>query len=117
MRSQGYITMLDPLARRYGNRMGGLLYIPALLGDIFWTGAILAALGEYMYKLARRYGNRMGGLLYIPALLGDIFWTGAILAALGEYIYSLASKLSSMHFIVFCEISTKCQLSFKNKTS
>ena len=51
MRSQGYITMLDPLARRYGNRMGGLLYIPALLGDIFWTGAILAALGEYIYSL------------------------------------------------------------------
>ncbi|KAK3089314.1 hypothetical protein FSP39_002626 [Pinctada imbricata] len=45
MRSQGYVTMIDPLAIRYGTRMGGLLYIPCLLGDIFWTGAILAALG------------------------------------------------------------------------
>ena len=25
--------------------MGGLMYIPALLGEIFWSGAILAALG------------------------------------------------------------------------
>ncbi|XP_060599124.1 high-affinity choline transporter 1-like [Ruditapes philippinarum] len=45
MRSQGYITMLDPLSRKYGERMGGLLFIPALLGEIFWSAAILSALG------------------------------------------------------------------------
>ncbi|XP_062567648.1 high-affinity choline transporter 1-like [Saccostrea cucullata] len=45
MRSQGYVTMLDPLSRTYGARMGGLLYIPALLAEVFWCGAILAALG------------------------------------------------------------------------
>ncbi|XP_062567649.1 high-affinity choline transporter 1-like [Saccostrea cucullata] len=45
MRSQGYVTMLDPFSRTYGERMGGLLYIPALLAEVFWCGAILAALG------------------------------------------------------------------------
>uniref|UniRef100_H2YED9 Uncharacterized protein n=1 Tax=Ciona savignyi TaxID=51511 RepID=H2YED9_CIOSA len=45
MRSQGYITMLDPLQRKLGRRMGGLLYLPALLGEIFWSAAVLAALG------------------------------------------------------------------------
>ncbi len=39
------MTMLDPFQEKYGSRMGGLLYIPALLGEIFWSGAILAALG------------------------------------------------------------------------
>jgi len=45
MRSQGYVTMLDPFQRKYGERMGGLLYIPALMGEVFWSAAILAALG------------------------------------------------------------------------
>ncbi|XP_019644011.1 PREDICTED: high affinity choline transporter 1-like [Branchiostoma belcheri] len=44
-RSQGYVTMLDPFQQRYGRRMGGLLVIPELLGDIFWGAGILAALG------------------------------------------------------------------------
>ncbi|XP_062608123.1 high-affinity choline transporter 1-like [Saccostrea cucullata] len=46
MRQQGYVTMLDPFTRTYGERMGGLIYIPALLGEVFWSGAILAALGS-----------------------------------------------------------------------
>ncbi|VDM18189.1 unnamed protein product [Hydatigera taeniaeformis] len=45
MRSLGYVTMLDPLQAKYGERMCGLLFIPALLGEIFWSAAILAALG------------------------------------------------------------------------
>eukprot|EP00105_Crassostrea_gigas_P046292 XP_019930440.1 PREDICTED: high-affinity choline transporter 1 [Crassostrea gigas] len=46
MREHGYVTMLDPFTRKYGERMGGLIYIPALLGEVFWSGAILAALGS-----------------------------------------------------------------------
>ena len=45
MRKREYFTMIDPFQEKYGPRMGGLLYIPALLGDIFWSAAILAALG------------------------------------------------------------------------
>lgn len=45
MRAEGYVTMLDPFAIRYGERMVGLLFIPALLGEVFWSAAILAALG------------------------------------------------------------------------
>lgn len=46
MRSLGYVTMLDPLQANYGKRMCGLLFIPALLGEIFWSAAILSALGK-----------------------------------------------------------------------
>lgn len=46
MRSRGYVTMLDPFQQLYGKRMGGLLFIPALMGEIFWSAAILNALGE-----------------------------------------------------------------------
>lgn len=38
--------MLDPLQKRFGERMGGLLFIPALCGEVFWTAGILAALGD-----------------------------------------------------------------------
>lgn len=46
MRSRGYVTMLDPFQMLYGKRMGGLLFIPALMGEIFWSAAILSALGR-----------------------------------------------------------------------
>ncbi|KPP71780.1 high-affinity choline transporter 1-like [Scleropages formosus] len=45
MRTRGYVTMLDPFQQMYGKRMGGLLFIPALMGEIFWSAAILSALG------------------------------------------------------------------------
>ncbi|XP_045460780.1 high-affinity choline transporter 1 isoform X1 [Harmonia axyridis] len=45
MRKQGYITMLDPLQDTFGERMGGLLFLPALCGEVFWAAGILAALG------------------------------------------------------------------------
>ncbi|XP_071476964.1 high-affinity choline transporter 1-like [Diadema antillarum] len=45
MRSQGYVTMLDPFQLKYGSRMGGLLFLPALMGELFWSAAILSSLG------------------------------------------------------------------------
>ena len=45
MRAANYITMLDPLQDRYGKIMGAILYIPAFLGETFWSASILSALG------------------------------------------------------------------------
>lgn len=45
MREREYFSLLDPFQEKYGLRMGGLLYIPALFGDICWSGSILASLG------------------------------------------------------------------------
>lgn len=41
MRKQGYVTMLDPLQDQFGERMGGLLFLPALCGEVFWAAGIL----------------------------------------------------------------------------
>lgn len=49
MRRQGYVTMIDPLQDTFGERMGGLLFLPALCGEVFWAAGILAALGEPCY--------------------------------------------------------------------
>ena len=48
MRTKGYVTMLDPLQDAYGSRMGGLLFLPALCGEVFWSAGILAALGKFL---------------------------------------------------------------------
>lgn len=45
MRKRGYVTLLDPFAERYGSRVAAVLYIPALIGEILSTAAVLAALG------------------------------------------------------------------------
>ncbi|XP_067937142.1 high-affinity choline transporter 1-like [Watersipora subatra] len=46
MRSAGYVTMIDPLSQKFGDRMGALLVLPALCGEIFWSASILSALGS-----------------------------------------------------------------------
>ncbi|KAK2174485.1 hypothetical protein NP493_799g05059 [Ridgeia piscesae] len=45
MRAADCVTMLDPFDRRYGRVMAALLYIPSLLADVFFSAAILSALG------------------------------------------------------------------------
>lgn len=45
LRRRGCTTMLDPFEHRYGKRMAAILFLPALVGEIFWSAAILAALG------------------------------------------------------------------------
>ena len=50
MRKEGYVTMLDPLQECLGDRMGGLLFVPALCGEVFWSAGILAALGKSVVR-------------------------------------------------------------------
>ncbi|WP_407637226.1 sodium:solute symporter family protein [Bacillus cihuensis] len=45
MRRMEFMTMLDPLESRFGHKVAGLLYFPALLGELFWSAAMLTALG------------------------------------------------------------------------
>ncbi|CAH2225491.1 high affinity choline transporter 1-like [Pelobates cultripes] len=44
MRSKKYVTMMDPLQEKFGQTMGSILFIPPLLGDVFWFASILASL-------------------------------------------------------------------------
>lgn len=45
MRQQKYKTLLDPFERRYGATTASWLFLPALIGEVFWSAAILVALG------------------------------------------------------------------------
>ncbi|XP_067673150.1 high-affinity choline transporter 1-like [Haliotis asinina] len=46
MRRAGYVTMYDPFQEKYGAKTGAIMCIPEFIGDIFWTAAILSALGS-----------------------------------------------------------------------
>ena len=48
MREQGYVTMLDPFNKHYGRVTTAILCLPASVADLFFTAAILAALGTIM---------------------------------------------------------------------
>lgn len=45
MRRRRYTTLLDPFEQRYGRRVAAVLFVPALVGEVFWSSAILVALG------------------------------------------------------------------------
>jgi len=46
MRAAGYATLVDPLEARYGSRVAAVLMVPAVLAELFWSAAILVALGS-----------------------------------------------------------------------
>lgn len=45
MRRYEFTTLIDPLRQRFGKKMGAILSLPAVTAEIFWTAAILTALG------------------------------------------------------------------------
>jgi len=73
MREQGYVTMLDPFQEVLGSRMGGLLFLPALCGEIFWSAAILAALGATVSVIIDMDNNTSIILSAIIALIYTLF--------------------------------------------
>ncbi len=66
MRRYQFSTMLDPLAQRFGKRMAAVLFLPALSGEIFWTAAILTALGATFGTIL---GIEMQAAIVISALI------------------------------------------------
>ncbi|XP_055493074.1 high-affinity choline transporter 1-like isoform X2 [Leucoraja erinacea] len=71
MRTKKYVTMLDPIQETYGNRIGTLFFIPAAMGELFWTGAVLSALGSSLSVIFEINVN----LSVIISALISIFYT------------------------------------------
>ncbi len=88
MRRHRFTTMLDPLAARYGTRVAALLYVPALTGELFWTGAILTALGTTLGTVL--------GLDYGPAI---------VLSAAVAVSYTLTGGLWAVAFTDVLQLS------------
>ncbi|MDA2925624.1 sodium:solute symporter family protein [Acidobacteria bacterium AH-259-G07] len=81
MRRQQFMTMLDPLERRYGQKLTACLYLTSLFGDIFWSAAILTALGT-------TFGT----------ILGMDFITSILLSAAISIAYTRAGGMWAVAF-------------------
>ena len=76
MRRYEFTTLIDPLRQRFGKKMGAVLTLPAITAEIFWTAAILTALGT-------TFGT----------VLGLDFTTSIILSAIIAIIYTAMGGL------------------------
>jgi len=81
MRDKNYRTMLDPFDEKFGKDVSGILFIPAVIGDIFWSAAILAALGTTF-----------------STILGLDYQTSIIISAAFAIAYTLPGGLWSVAY-------------------
>jgi high affinity choline transporter 7 len=50
-RRMKFRTMIDPFEARFGPRWAAVLFVPAMLGELFWSGALLVAIGAAFGEL------------------------------------------------------------------
>ena len=100
MRRRNYHTMLDLFDERYGSRMAGFLYLPALVGDLFWTSAILAALGGTLGTL---FGLDPAGVILVAAavVIGYTVMGGLWSVALSDVLQFACIALGLMIALPF----------------
>ena len=46
MRRFEFTTLIDPFEARFGKRWAAVLFLPAMLGEVFWSAELLVALGS-----------------------------------------------------------------------
>ncbi|MEE2777768.1 MAG: sodium:solute symporter family protein [Acidobacteriota bacterium] len=66
MRRAGYTTMLDPFQERYGTSTTTVFFVTALCAELFWSAAILAALGAALSAVA---GIELGTAILVSAAI------------------------------------------------
>ena len=81
MRRYKFTTVIDPLRQRFGRKMGAVLSLPAVTAEIFWTAAILTALGT-------TFGT----------ILGLDFSTSIIISAVVAIIYTALGGMWSVAY-------------------
>ena len=81
MRRLNCTTMLDPFQKRYGPRVAAWLYIPALMGEVFWTAAILTALGVSFEVIA--------GIPFTPGVILSVIVAMAYTARSGLWAVAI----------------------------
>ena len=46
MRRYEFTTLIDPFEARFGSRWAAVLFLPAMLGEVFWSAELLVAIGS-----------------------------------------------------------------------
>jgi high affinity choline transporter 7 len=81
MRRLGFTTLIDPFESRFGKGWAAVLFIPAMLAEVFWSAELLVAIGSS-----------------IDVLLGLRLTLAILLAALVVTIYTMVGGLWSVAY-------------------
>ena len=81
MRARGYTTLIDPFAERFGRGWAGVLAVPAVLAEIFWSAELLVAIGASA-----------------GAMMGMRLETAVLISAVVVVAYTMAGGLWSVAY-------------------
>lgn len=98
MRRMNYTTLLDPFEQRYGKHVAAWLFIPALIGEVFWSAAIMVALGT-------TFGTILGFDVTISILISATVAIGyTVVGGLWSVAYTDVLQLSCLMLGLFLAI-------------
>ena len=69
MRKFEFTTLIDPFESRFGKRWAAVLFLPAMLGEVFWSAELLVAIG-----------STMAVILKIPLATGILLSAAVVIA-------------------------------------
>ncbi len=81
MRRYAFTTLIDPFEARYGKHWAAVLFIPAMLGEVFWSAELLVAIGA-----------SFGVMLDIP------LWHGILVSAAVVTFYTMVGGMWSVAY-------------------
>ncbi len=80
MREREYATLIDPFEARYGKRWAAVLFLPAMLGEVIWGGALLVAIGatfEVILNLEKTHAILLSALVVTSYTMVGGLWSVA----------------------------------------
>lgn len=66
MRRHAFTTLIDPFEARFGKHWAAVLFVPALLGEVFWSAELLVAVGSTISVMA---GMNLSTAILLSALV------------------------------------------------
>jgi high affinity choline transporter 7 len=66
MRALGFHTLIDPFESRFGKQWAAVLFVPAMLAEVFWSAELLVAIGSSFDVLA---GVRLTSAIVLAAVV------------------------------------------------
>src|SRR5262249_28033132 len=88
MRGLGYNTLIDPFESRFGKHWAAVLFVPAMLAEVFWSAELLVAIGSSF-----------------PALMGSKLTTASLPSAAGVPLYPAFGGLWPVAYTVAFQLA------------
>jgi high affinity choline transporter 7 len=98
MRQLEFTTLIDPFESRFGKRWAAVLFLPAMMAEVFWCAELLATLGStlgVMLKMSLVVAIALSAVVVIAYTMAGGMWSVAYTDALqlGLVVVGLAVAL------------------------